>query len=290
MGNLNSPSQYLISVFYLNSISAASPGHGAALNPGKRLSLVDSTGNSPFSTIDNGTVNFLSINSPSLNGQIYQPNAAEVLGVLHPSEPAGTLTANTIYSFRLSQWNPYLAQWISRNISYDTGNGNPIVTGNATTAWYTQINEAGFQVTMTGEGTQTLVITAAVGYPIIYMTGLTNITAAASATVGVPSVGISEGLNNTLGDLNYLNKVGGVGNTFASYTGYISTNAYDIYTFTCLDALGNSHLVYILVNIGSANYSAFTTYFLETILELGGSTPNTTMIQLATAPENNTTT
>lgn len=289
MGELNSPTQPLVKVFYLNTI-APSPDYGVYLGTpgapgGKRLSLHDASGTSAFPSIDNGTIDFLSIQSPALNGQLYNANTAETKGVVNIIEPSSTLVANTQYGFWLYQVNNYTGAPIRGFIQYNTGGSNPIATGSATNSFYTSIINAGFQVTMTGQGTQTLVITAATGYPIIYANGLTNVTSTGNTT-GIPSVGVTEIVNGVnLGDMNYLNTVGGQGNTFASYFGYNNTYNYDIYNFQVDDNLNNRYLIYILVNTAATGYSGFTTRFLETILELGGATPSAYYTQLALAPE-----
>ena len=271
-------------VFFLNHINTQPSNYGATLNPGKRLSVVDFSGNLAFQGCDNGTVDFLSIQTPTLNGVIYTASTAETLGIVHAKEPNSTLVANTTYGFWLTQVNPYTCQTISQFIYYSTGTTNSLTTGSACTAWATQIANAGFFVTTSGANTQELTITAITGYPLLNISNKENLITGTSDTTGAVSSGISEGTNNTLGDMNYPNKVNGQGQPFSSYTGYISANAYDIYSFTCKDANGNGHLFYLLVNTGDTNYSSFTSTFL-TLLELGSVTPNISLIRQVTAAE-----
>lgn len=292
MENINSSyNEYTVHVFFLNSIVSSTP-YGAKLNAGKRLTLQDSNGYSPFATVDNGSIDYTSIESLSLNGDIYYLNQAETAGVV-TATVSGTLTAGNQVGFWVWQFDPYNRQPINIPVFTTIVTGDTVTTVAARLAAIVVASSSigspvntspnGFHFASVTPSAGVITITAATGYPTVSLSGASANVAPAISTAYVTSYGITEGTNNLFGDMSW----GRVyTQPFSSYTSYVASNAYDINVFTALDSRNNKHLFYIFVNIGDTNYSNFKTAYLTDILELGAGTPTAALIQPAVASTN----
>jgi hypothetical protein len=232
-------------VYFINTInthSVALPGssantgsyYGLYLNAGT-VSLTDSAGVSAFGFY--GAIDFDSITPGTA---AYKARVTETVAIATYTE--GTLAANTDYYFTVTQLIPSVSgnTNLSARVRFNSGSvttANSVATGLGAELLKLQ----GFKLASATASGGVLTITAAAGFPILFLSGVDSVGTIALSTPGVQSFGYNTDMVNA---------------GWSTYAGYSSGNTYDQFKVTYKRTINDQQVVsqaIVFINHADAN-------------------------------------